>query len=297
MDIRKLRTFVNLAHTLNYTETAAALFTTQATVSKHIISMEKELETQLFIRAHRTIELTPAGNTVLKYAREILTSYDEMARQLSTDRNTANQTLTIRAIPSVSNYRALGLITEFQRANPDIELHFTEGESYALLPSLDDGHSDIVFMRTFVEHQTEYDMITGEVDRFVAVVPDTSTLAHQSHINVSQLRGQNFLMLGKETNLFEPIMRMARAADFTPTITYEGQRIDLVLQLVNKGMGVSIMMEKTVRTDDYPHIVKIPLDTDVSSHLAFVRRHEGPHTQASDRFWRYAQAHRDSYAE
>ncbi|WP_054749441.1 LysR family transcriptional regulator [Lacticaseibacillus thailandensis] len=197
MDIRKLRTFVNLAHTLNYTETAAALFTTQATVSKHILSMEKELETQLFVRAHRTITLTPAGTTVLQYARNILNNYDEMTRQLNVDRDVANQTLNIRAIPSVSDYRALGMITEFQRANPDIELHFTEGESYALLPSLDDGTSDIVFLRTFVDHQTDYAMITGEVDHFVAVVPDTSELATAKHISVSQLRGQNFFDAGQ----------------------------------------------------------------------------------------------------
>lgn len=45
MDIRKLATFVDLADTLNYTETASRLFTTQATISKQIKSLEVALDT------------------------------------------------------------------------------------------------------------------------------------------------------------------------------------------------------------------------------------------------------------
>ncbi|WP_054736471.1 helix-turn-helix domain-containing protein [Secundilactobacillus similis] len=58
MDVTKLNTFVDLAETLNYTQTAARLFTTQATVSKQILALEKELDTTLVDRSHRQIELT-----------------------------------------------------------------------------------------------------------------------------------------------------------------------------------------------------------------------------------------------
>ncbi|WP_442760814.1 LysR family transcriptional regulator [Paucilactobacillus nenjiangensis] len=41
MDIQKLKAFVELTETNSYTETAEHLFSTQATISKQIMSLEK----------------------------------------------------------------------------------------------------------------------------------------------------------------------------------------------------------------------------------------------------------------
>lgn len=48
MDFQKLQLFVDLAETLNYSDTAAENFTTQSNVSKKITALEKELDSQLF---------------------------------------------------------------------------------------------------------------------------------------------------------------------------------------------------------------------------------------------------------
>ena len=61
MDIHKFEVFLDLAKTLSYTETAERLFTTQGNISKQILALEKELDTKLFERSHRTIKLTEAG--------------------------------------------------------------------------------------------------------------------------------------------------------------------------------------------------------------------------------------------
>ena len=41
MEINKLRAFVDLAKTLNFSETAENLYTSQSTISKQIKSLEK----------------------------------------------------------------------------------------------------------------------------------------------------------------------------------------------------------------------------------------------------------------
>lgn len=52
MDTKKLATFYNLAQTKNYSKTAEEIFLTQATVSKHIMALEKEWGIKLFSRKH-----------------------------------------------------------------------------------------------------------------------------------------------------------------------------------------------------------------------------------------------------
>lgn len=58
MDLHKLEVFLNLTQTLNYTDTAENLFTTQGNISKQVKSLEKELDVILFKREHRQITLT-----------------------------------------------------------------------------------------------------------------------------------------------------------------------------------------------------------------------------------------------
>ncbi|WP_137602033.1 LysR family transcriptional regulator [Paucilactobacillus nenjiangensis] len=83
MDIQKLKAFVELTETNSYTETAEHLFTTQATISKQIMSLEKELGIKLFSREHRTIEITDEGELVLEYAKQIVALKDEMYEKIS----------------------------------------------------------------------------------------------------------------------------------------------------------------------------------------------------------------------
>ena len=126
MDIQKLKAFVELTETNSYTETAEHLFSTQATISKQIMSLEKELGIKLFSREHRTIEITDEGQLVLEYAKQIVALKDEMYEKISEHKREHSLDLVIKTIPSISNYHALELISEFHQAHPEITLHLSE---------------------------------------------------------------------------------------------------------------------------------------------------------------------------
>lgn len=57
----KIRCFLSLAETHNFTLTASLLYLSQQAVSKNIISLEEDLGMKLFTRTSRSVELTPAG--------------------------------------------------------------------------------------------------------------------------------------------------------------------------------------------------------------------------------------------
>ncbi|WP_461244200.1 LysR family transcriptional regulator [Secundilactobacillus muriivasis] len=284
MDVTKLNTFVDLAETLNYTQTAARLFTTQATVSKQILALEKELDTTLVDRSHRQIELTWAGKLVLPYAQKMVATQAQLTAALRREMQTRSMTLTIRSIPSISRYRAFNLMSAFAQQHPEVDLHFSEAETDTLLPSLADGTSDIVFTRLFEIEQTAYDTLIGETDRFVVVLPKANPLANEPTLTVTQLKDQSFLFLNEVTNLYRPVMALLNTAGVTPKELYRGQRIDLILGMINQGMGVSIMMARSLDLSDYPAVTTVPLTPERLSHLAFLRL-KTHRTPASDLFW------------
>ena len=88
MDISAFNEFVELAKRLNITETARMLNMSQPTLSKHIISFEKELRLSLFERTGSAMRLTEAGNALLPFAYKILDAqsmFYEEARRIKSE--------------------------------------------------------------------------------------------------------------------------------------------------------------------------------------------------------------------
>ena len=71
-----LRSFSVLAELGNFTRTAEHLDITQAAVSQHIRRLEDELG-PLLIRRPRSVELTPAGLSLLAYCNEVKQRSDQ----------------------------------------------------------------------------------------------------------------------------------------------------------------------------------------------------------------------------
>ena len=72
MDIRTLSYFVTVAEELNITRAATKLCISQPPLSAQIHSLEKELNTTLFIRGKRSLQLTESGKLLYRHAKEIL---------------------------------------------------------------------------------------------------------------------------------------------------------------------------------------------------------------------------------
>ena len=60
----RVKTFLTVCRTLNYTRAAEELMLTQPAVSQHISYLEKEYGAKLFTYRHKKLELTRAGRTV-----------------------------------------------------------------------------------------------------------------------------------------------------------------------------------------------------------------------------------------
>ena len=77
MELKHLRTFVTAVDRSSFTAAGSALEITQAAVSQHVAALERELETPLFERAHRTVTPTDAGQRLDDHAKRILELVDQ----------------------------------------------------------------------------------------------------------------------------------------------------------------------------------------------------------------------------
>ncbi|BFM48967.1 LysR family transcriptional regulator [Marinomonas sp. THO17] len=77
LNTQHLMTYKALVETGSFTRTAKQLGLTQPAISQHIQKLEKELGESLLIRHGRSIELTPAGEVLLKHIDELEGCYQD----------------------------------------------------------------------------------------------------------------------------------------------------------------------------------------------------------------------------
>ena len=82
MELEQLRLFVEAAEHEGFSPAARALYTSHSTVSRAVSSLETELEVQLFIREHRKLTLTKAGEILRKDAKELIAMADSMTEKI-----------------------------------------------------------------------------------------------------------------------------------------------------------------------------------------------------------------------
>ena len=287
MNIDRFKYFLSLSKTLNFTETAEEFYTTQSNVSKQIIHLEKELDTTLFIREHRSISLSPAGKALLPYASKLLEDYNDLEHALLPYQNSKNTTLRISGIPVMMNYNITELISRFHKNYPDTLMHIAEIESINLLKTVDEGQCDLAYMRIFEINTEKYEKLTVEYDSFVAVLPKSHPLATKNQINLSELKEEHFYQLDNHTQLYQQFFLLCNQAQLKPTVAYTGTHIQNILDFISKGMGVSLMMKNSFNHTLYPNIVCVPLETTIQSELAFIRHKNLHHSSVSDQFWSY----------
>ena len=98
MDIEDLRKFIHVARTENLQQSALALHVTAGALSKVIKRLEQQLNTPLFERVGRNIQLGRQGQKLLDYACHLVHEADQMISEFAPD--WARQSVTISG-PSV----------------------------------------------------------------------------------------------------------------------------------------------------------------------------------------------------
>ncbi|WP_418957347.1 LysR family transcriptional regulator [Streptomyces tritici] len=105
LDPRLLRAFTAVADELHFTRAAARLYVAQQALSRDIRRLERELGAELFVRTTRQVTLTPDGERLLPYARQVLAAHDALAdafraaaRPLLVDLNSPELATTSRVL-------------------------------------------------------------------------------------------------------------------------------------------------------------------------------------------------------
>src|SRR5699024_3171860 len=83
MNYERLKTFIAVSEKKSFSEAAKILYVTQPTITAQIKGLEEELNTKLFERTTKKVEMTQSAAILLKYAKEIVQFNDQAKKEIS----------------------------------------------------------------------------------------------------------------------------------------------------------------------------------------------------------------------
>lgn len=248
VDTERCREFVVLAKTCNYLQAADQLFVSQSTLSKHIKALERELGVELFSRTTRRVQLTDYGRTFLPFARKLAATAHDAETALANASDNERRVLDIGSIPVMVPYGITDILHRYQRQHRNTRLRIMEGDADQLRDLLRNRTLDLAFIREWDggtgagDEGDEFDAIDFAEDQLAAVLPTDHPLAMRQSIRLSELANDEFLLLPQGTLMDALITDACAAEGFVPEVRYRGTRAENIIDLVGRGMGVSLLM-------------------------------------------------------
>lgn len=188
MEIRVLEYFLMLAKEGNITRAANRLHITQPTLSRQLSELEKELNTQLFIRGKRSIILTESGQLLVQRAQELINLVSKTERDLLESRNELIGTISIGCVESKASLLLVQWIKSFREHQPCVVFDIVTGTGDDLREKLDRGLIDLAILLEPIE-TARYDSVRLNVsERWGVLLPTSHPLSTLDKINVEQLK-------------------------------------------------------------------------------------------------------------
>lgn len=245
MDIQILREFADLAYTLNYNKTAERMYIGQSTLSKHIITLEKELGVQLFTRSKQAVSLTESGKLFLPKIQKTLESYDEALHVIHRSKEDLSGSLRIGFLDAAVRNLLTASIQRYRNLYPNMKISLTSCQVGELADAFKNNAVDIMlsimFPNSFLPPDTQFKMLYE--DGISAVIPQDHPLTDKENIYFDDLI--RYPLVLPSPSQYPTYAQMIREyvdnAPFPANIICDFTHIDTALIMAESSMGVSIL--------------------------------------------------------
>lgn len=247
IELRQLRYLITAAEAGSFSRAARSMNIKQATLSRHILEVEKRLGLALFDRGTRGATLTPDGETYLRTAQRIVKEFGELNAWMRATKRGETGRLAVGFYTSFSAGNLRATLSEFGRCFPAVKVRGFERDRDLLLSGIENGLLDIAIMMGEAPYQGQMSRPFWS-ERILLAMPEGHRLADRERIHWTDLTGERFLLSerdpGPETkNLLFGKLGMQ---GYTPEIDMNDIGRDTVLSAIALGGHISIVAESSL---------------------------------------------------
>ena len=287
--LRQLRVFQSLAQTRNFSRTGEAIGLTQPAVSRAIAELERELGLRLLDRTTREVELTEAGRSLATRLDRALDELDATLVDVAALADADGGKVRVASSPTLSAYLMPACIAACARDAPRVRFLLLDRIQQDVLESVRSGEVDF----GVVVEPTAVDDLRGEVVLrvpFVLVTPSHHRLARTASVRWKALDGAALVLLDAASGSRRYVDDALARHGAVCRVEQELAHPTTVLQMVEAGIGLSVMQRLAVPPGGLHGLAVRPLLPRVERTVMLVRRNDRALSPVAERVWQLVAA-------
>ena len=240
MELRVLKYFVAVAEELNITKAAEKLNISQPPLSNQIRALEDELDTVLFIRGKRHLQLTESGQLLYRHAKEILSLSEKTSSEIKLMGKGMNGTISIGLVEGSAPDIASKWIESFIHKYPDVRFRIMDGNSDELIERLRSGLINLAVITSPYDQTLLNGFKVGQekMTAFMSLDNDLAKIKGDT-IELKDLKDQPLIVPSREA-VNNMIYKWFKEIDSEPKIVCKMDNYLDVAALAGCNIGISL---------------------------------------------------------
>ena len=248
MEIRTIDTFLKVAATQNFSRAAQQLGYSQSAVTVQIQKLEQELDTQLFERIGRRVFLTDRGREFIPYAQELMKA-SHAALSFAREETGLRGRLRIGGVESVCTALLPGILLEFYRCCPEVEVVIRSGPTNDLLDLAASNELDLVLTLDRKIFREELCCEAEQPEEIVFVTLADDRYDGERRLSAGELVRLPFLLTENGAAYRYELERLLAERELQIRPILEIGNTETIINLLRRGMGVSVLPRFTVEQE------------------------------------------------
>ncbi len=252
--LAQLRILKAIAAQKNFKRAADSLDVSPTTVSIQMQNLEKQLNVSLFQRVGRKAQLTQAGQLLVRYGEQILTSCLETCHALEDLQNRQGRTLRVGASQTTGTYLLPRLIGWFHQKYPDVAVQLPVHSTKRICWALANGEVDLAIIGGEVpaELQDSLRILASAEDEIALILPVFHKLAPAPAIDQQDLYKLKFITLDSQSSIRQVIDNVLMSSDVATQrlqVEMELNSIEAIKNAVSSGLGAAFVSVKAIEKE------------------------------------------------
>lgn len=252
LEDHKLKVFCAVAETKSFSKASEIIHLTQPAVSLQIQALEELYETKLFDRSSTTITLTPAGEILYRYAKEILSLYASAAREIGELTGLVKGSISLGASTTIGNHVLPTVLAEFRQNYPKIRVRLFVGNTRRIIELLNASTVDLGIVEGDVTRQ-KLKVERLLQDELVVIVSPQHPWAKKKEVSIFEVTKEPFIMReeGSGTRqIIEKYLSRHGLGINDLKITMMLGSTEGIKEAVESGIGISIISRWAARKEN-----------------------------------------------
>ena len=248
MELREIRTFLEVANHNSFSKAAKKLGYSQAAVTIQIKQLEKELKVHLFDRIGKQTTLTHEGEVFYPYAKEVMKSLAS-AKSLLSQPEELSGSLLIGTIESVCSTLFSALIQEYHRRHPNVNVKLIIDSPETLLSQMNSNAIDLVYFLDKQVFDVKWVKVMEKPEDIIFAASREHKLAGVTDLEVEQVITEPMILTEKDASyrlLFEQYLA-AQGKEVHPYL--EIGSTAFIVKLLRQNAGISLLPEFAIRKE------------------------------------------------